>query len=133
MTRLVECLVYLTRLLFERCFINWIKQVIEVTDGQVVAVDGKQLRRSYDTATDHGAIRLVSAWASAQSVTLGQQKVADDSNEIPAIPQLLELLTLSGCIVTTDAMGCHPQIAQQIVDVRCGLCARIESESRSTA
>ena len=102
---------------FERCFINWIKQVIEVTDGQVVAVDGKQLRRSYDTATDHGAIRLVSAWASAQSVTLGQQKVADDSNEIPAIPQLLELLTLSGCIVTTDAMGCHPQIAQQIVDV----------------
>ena len=102
---------------FERCFINWIKQVIEVTDGQVVAVDGKQLRRSYDSATDHGAIRLVSAWASAQSVTLGQQKVADDSNEIPAIPQLLELLTLSGCIVTTDAMGCHPQIAQQIVDV----------------
>ena len=101
---------------FERCFINWIKQVIEVTDGQVVAVDGKQLRRSYDTATDHGAIRLVSAWASAQSVTLGQQKVADDSNEIPAIPQLLEMLTLSGCIVTTDAMGCHPQIAQQIVD-----------------
>ena len=101
---------------FERCFINWIKQVIKVTDGQVVAVDGKQLRRSYDTATDHGAIQLVSAWASVQSVTLGQQKVAAHSNEIPAIPQLLEMLTLSGCIVTTDAMGCHPQIAQQIVD-----------------
>ena len=101
---------------FERCFINWIKQVIKVTDGQVVAVDGKQLRRSYDTASDAGAIRLVSAWASSQSVTLGQQKVAAHSNEIPAIPQLLEMLTLSGCIVTTDAMGCHPQIAQQIVD-----------------
>lgn len=101
---------------FERCFINWIKQVIQVTDGQVVAVDGKHLRRSYDTATDQGALRLVSAWASSQSVTLGQLKVPDDSNEIPAIPQLLELLRLSGCIVTTDAMGCHPQIAQQIVD-----------------
>ena len=101
---------------FECCFINWIKQVIEVTDGQVVAVDGKQLRRSYDTATDAGAIRLVSAWASVQSVTLGQLKVADDSNEIPALPQLLEVLAISGCIVTTDAMGCHPPIAQQIVD-----------------
>lgn len=101
---------------FECCFINWLKQVIEVTDGQVVAVDGKQLRRSYDTATDRGAIQLVSAWASAQSVTLGQLKVAELSNEIPAIPPLLEMLTLSGCIVTTDAMGCHPQIAQQIVD-----------------
>ena len=101
---------------FERCFINWIKQVIEVTDGQVVAVDGKHLRRSYDTSSDQGAIRLVSAWASSQSVTLGQLKVADSSNEIPAMPQLLEMLAISGCIVTTDAMGCHPQIAQQIVD-----------------
>ncbi len=101
---------------FEHCFINWIKQVIEVTDGQVVAIDGKHLRGSYDTATDQSAIRLVSAWASAPSVTLGQLKVAESSNEIPTMPQLLELLTLSGCIVTTDAMGCHPQIAQQIVD-----------------
>ena len=101
---------------FERCFINWIKQVIEVTDGQVVAVDGKYLRRSYDSSTDQSAIGLVSAWASSQSVTLGQLKVADHSNEIPAIPQLLEVLALSGCIVTTDAIGCHPRIAQQIVD-----------------
>lgn len=101
---------------FEHCFITWIKQVIQVTDGQVVAVDGKHLRRSYDTSTDPSAIRLVSAWASSQSVTLGQLKVAESSNEIPAIPQLLELLAISGCIVTTDAMGCHPQIAQQIVD-----------------
>ena len=101
---------------FECCFINWIKQVITVTDGQVVAVDGKHLRRSYDTSTDQNAIRLVSAWASSQSVTLGQLKVAESSNEIPTMPQLLELLAISGCIVTTDAMGCHPQIAQQIVD-----------------
>ena len=103
---------------FERCFLNWIKHVIQVTDGQVVAVDGKQLRGSYDTSTHHPQIHLVSAWASAQSVALGQLKVADHSNEIPAIPQLLEVLAISGCIVTTDAMGCHTQIAQTIID--CG-------------
>lgn len=101
---------------FERCFINWIKQVIQVTDGQVVAIDGKQVRGSYDTSTDQAAIHLVSAWASEQSVALGQLKVADHSNEIPFIPQLLEVLSISGCIVTTDAMGCQVQIAQQIVD-----------------
>lgn len=101
---------------FERCFLNWIKHVIQVTDGQVVAVDGKQLRGSYDTSTHQPQIHLVSAWASAQSVALGQLKVADHSNEIPAIPQLLEVLDISGCIVTTDAMGCQTQVAQKIVD-----------------
>ena len=101
---------------FEHCFINWIRHVIEVTDGQVVAVDGKQVRGSYDTSTDQTAIHLVSAWASTQQVALGQLKVADHSNEIPAMPQLLEMLAISGCIVTTDAMGCQTQIAQQIVD-----------------
>ena len=101
---------------FERCFINWIKQAIQVTAGQVIAVDGKQLRGSYDTATDQVPIHLVSAWASAQSVALGQVKVADHSNEIPAIPQLLDVLDISGCIVTTDAMGCQRHIAQKIID-----------------
>lgn len=101
---------------FEQCFINWISDVIQVTDGEVVAVDGKQLRRSYDTSTDTAPIHLVSAWASGQSVTLGQLRVADHSNEIPAIPQLLEVLAISGCIVTTDAIGCQVSIAQKIVD-----------------
>jgi predicted transposase YbfD/YdcC len=101
---------------FEHCFINWIGNVIEVTEGQVVAVDGKQVRGSYDTASAQTAIHIVSAWASTQQVALGQLKVADHSNEIPFIPQLLEMLSISGCIVTTDAMGCQTQIAQQIVD-----------------
>ena len=100
----------------EHCFINWIGNVIEVTEGQVVAVDGKQVRGSYDTSTDQTAIHIVSAWASTQQVALGQLKVADHSNEILFIPQLLEMLSISGCIVTTDAMGCQTQIAQQIVD-----------------
>ena len=101
---------------FEECFINWIRSAIEVTQGQVIAVDGKQLRRSYDTRNTKAAIHLVSAWACHQGVALGQIKVADKSNEIPAMPQLLELLEVSGCIVTIDAMGCQTDIAQTIVD-----------------
>ena len=75
---------------FEECFINWIRSAIEVTQGQVIAVDGKQLRRSYDTHNNRAAIHLVSAWACRQGVALGQIKVVDKSNEKPAIPQLLE-------------------------------------------
>ena len=101
---------------FEECFINWIRSAIEITQGQVIAVDGKQLRRSYDTHNNKAAIHLVSAWACHQGVALGQLKVADKSNEIPAIPELLEVLDVSGCIVTTDAMGCQTEIAQKIVD-----------------
>ena len=101
---------------FEECFINWIRSAIDITQGQVIAVDGKQLRRSYDTHNNKAAIHLVSAWACHQGVALGQLKVADKSNEIPAIPELLEVLDVSGCIVTTDAMGCQTEIAQKIVD-----------------
>ena len=82
----------------------------------MIAVDGKQLRRSYDTRDNKAAIHLVSAWACHQGVALGQIKVADKSNEIPAMPQLLEVLDVSGCIVTIDAMGCQTEIAQKIVD-----------------
>lgn len=100
---------------FQRCFLSWVQAVFQVTKGQVVAVDGKQLCGSYDTQAGKGAIRMVSAWASESQLVLGQLKVEDKSNEIPAMPALLELLDLSGCIVTTDAMGCQKAIAQQIV------------------
>ena len=101
---------------FEECFINWIRSTIKVTQGEVIAVDGKQLRRSYDTHNNKAAIHLVSAWACHQGVALGQIKVADKSNEIPAIPQLLDALEVSGCIVTIDAMGCQTDIDSN----RCG-------------
>ena len=91
------------------------RDVIEVPAGEVIAIDGKQLRCSYDTSPHQAAIHLVSAWASAQGVALGQLKVADRSNEITAIPKLLDVLAISGCIVTIDAMGCQTQIAAQIV------------------
>ena len=89
----------------------------------MVAIDGKTARRSYDRAGKKGAIHMVSAWATQQTLTLGQVKTEEKSNEITAIPQLLEMLDLHGCIVTIDAMGCQREIAQQITqggaDVAC--------------
>jgi len=90
--------------------------VSEVTDGEVVAIEGKTLRRSFDRATGKGAIHMVSAWASANRLVLGQQKGAEKSNEITAIPALLRLLESKGCIVTIDAMGCQKAIARTIVE-----------------
>lgn len=101
---------------FQTCFLRWMQAVAEVTAGEVVAIDGKALRRSIAKGTAKRAIHMVSAWATANGVVLGQRKVNTKSNEITAIPQLLELLTLKGCIVTIDAMGCQRVIAQTIVE-----------------
>ena len=101
---------------FQKRFIEWIKAIHELTQGQVVAVDGKKLRRSYDRGSDKDAIYVVSAWASENRLVLGQVKVDAKSNEITAIPQLLELLEISGCIVTTDAMGCQKDIGRQVIE-----------------
>lgn len=100
---------------FQGGFVSWIQAVYEVTQGQVVAVDGKSLRRSHDRAMGKDAISMVSAWASANRLVLGQRKVDDKSNEIKAIPELLRLLEVSGCIVTVDAIGCQKEIAEQII------------------
>jgi predicted transposase YbfD/YdcC len=101
---------------FEACLLSWITALHEITGGQVVAIDGKTLRRSFDTATSKSAIHMVSAWATANHVSLGQVVVDQKSNEITAIPKLLEMLEISGCLVTIDAMGCQTEIAQAIVD-----------------
>jgi len=100
---------------FQESFISWVQAVTEVTGGQIVPIDGKKLRRSHDKAIGKAAIHMVSAWALENSVVLGQVKVDAKSNEITAIPQLLELLEISGCIVTIDAMGCQKEIAKKIV------------------
>lgn len=97
------------------CFLRWIRALSEVTTGTVIAIDGKTLRRSFDRASGKGAITMVSAWATANQLVLGQQKVDEKSNEITAIPGLLQLLALEGCLVTIDAMGCQREIAQRIV------------------
>lgn len=101
---------------FQACFVSWVKAVFKATKGQVIAVDGKQARRSHDRTNDKEAIHVVSAWATANHLVLGQQKVDEKSNEITAIPELLGLLEVSGCIVTIDAMGCQTEIAEQIID-----------------
>jgi predicted transposase YbfD/YdcC len=101
---------------FQRCFLNWMRAVSDLTHGEVVAIDGKTLRRSFDRAADKGAIHMVSAWATANQVVLGQQKVDEKSNEITAIPALLRLLEVEGCIVTIDAMGCQKEVARTIVE-----------------
>ena len=100
---------------FQSCFIAWVERFTTAVRG-VVAVDGKTLRRSFDRAAEQGPIHMISAWSSQQRLVLGQCKVADKSNEITAIPQLLQLLELHGAVVTIDAMGCQRTIAAQIID-----------------
>lgn len=96
------------------CVLNWIAAVADVTEGRVVPIDGKTLRGSLDQAGGKAALHLVSAWAAEQHLTLGQVATEAKSNEITAIPKLLEILDLEGAIVTIDAMGCQKDIATDI-------------------
>lgn len=98
--------------------IQWLQDArptAPAAEGEVVAIDGKALRRTFDRARGLGALHLVSAWATANGLALGQVAVDAKSNEITAIPQLLELLDLKGCVVTIDAAGCQKDIAAPIV------------------
>jgi predicted transposase YbfD/YdcC len=101
---------------FERCFTAWTAALAEASGGRLISVDGKTLRRSFARAWERlGAAHLVSAWCGDDQVVLGQLAVADKSNEITAIPRLLDLLNVKGAIVTIDAMGCQTDIAATIV------------------
>lgn len=99
---------------FQKCFMNWVKVIQQLTSGQVIAVDGKTVKGT--RRSGQKAIHIVSAWASENKVVLGQLKTDEKSNEITAIPQLLDLLSISGCIVTIDAMGCQTEIAHKVID-----------------
>jgi predicted transposase YbfD/YdcC len=101
---------------FEGCFLRWVRAVSELTQGQVVALDGKHVRRSHDRGAAKAAITLVSAWATANGLLLGQRRVGDKSSEMVAMPELLESLVLSGCLVTVDALNTQVAVAQKIVD-----------------
>lgn len=111
---------------FEKCLLSWITAMHEITDGQVIAIDGKTLRRSFDAADNKAAIHMVSAWATANHISLGQVVVDAKSNEITAIPKLLEMLELSSAMVTIDAMGCQTEIAQKIVDADADYCLAVK-------
>ena len=101
---------------FESCFMEWVEAVNEVVAGQVVAIDGKTIRRSHDRQAGKSAVHMVSAWASANHLVLGQLRVNEQSNEITAIPELLGALDVSGCTVTIDAIGCQKEIAATVAD-----------------
>lgn len=99
---------------FEACFARWAQSLMGKVEREVVAIDGKAVRRSGSRRHDHGPLHLGSAWASDQGLVLGQREVDGKSNEITAIPELLDVLRLDGCIVTLDAMGCQKAIAERI-------------------
>jgi len=100
---------------FEQCFRDWVSAVRQAVPEEVVAIDGKSVRRSHNRGAGLGPLHVVSAWATENRLVLGQVATEAKSNEITAIPRLLELLVLEGCIVTIDAMGCHTKIAEQII------------------
>jgi predicted transposase YbfD/YdcC len=99
---------------FIHCFLSWVQTIHQVTAGEVIAVDGKTARASLDRAKGQNPLHVVSAWASANRVVLGEVMVDEKSNEITAIPQLLQMLELHGAIVTIDAMGCQKEIAAKV-------------------
>jgi predicted transposase YbfD/YdcC len=101
---------------FGRAFLAWAEALRVQTKGEVIALDGKMLRHSFDTAAGRAPIHLVTAWATQNRLVLGQIKVEDKSNEIPAYPVLLALLDLRGCTVTIDAMGCQKAVARQVIN-----------------
>jgi predicted transposase YbfD/YdcC len=101
---------------FMQCFGAWVQNIIACIEGVVVSIDGKRVRRSYDTNFGKSALHLVSAWASELNLSLGQVKTNEKSNEITAIPELLDMLLLKGAIVTIDAMGCQKNIAEKIIN-----------------
>ena len=101
---------------FQSCFIAWMNDCHSVSKGSVIAIDGKTVRGSYDKSKKRGAIHMVSAFCAANEVVIGQIKTAEKSNEITAIPELLNLLDISGCLITIDAMGCQKKIAQTIIN-----------------
>jgi len=96
---------------FEECFLNWINSLVEVSQGEIISIDGKTVRGSRGK---NKAIHMVSAWANKNQMVLGQRKVDGKSNEITAVPELLKQLDITDCIITIDAMGCQRKIANQI-------------------
>lgn len=100
---------------FQECFLSWLKAVIDIFPEQVIAIDGKSIRASRRVRQGLKALHIVSAWSCTNGISLGQLRVDDKTNEITAIPELLQNLFIKGAIVTIDAMGCQKVIAEQIV------------------
>lgn len=111
---------------FQACFLRWMKGLSGATGGRLVALDGKTIRRSMDSARNQKPLHVVSAWVAEQHFCLGQIAVDAKSNEITAIPQLLKLLELKGALVTIDAMGCQKEIARAITKQKADYCLAVK-------
>lgn len=116
---------------FEKGFLDWTRSIHKETKGEVIAIDGKTVRRSQDKREGKKAIHMINAWATANHLLLGQEKTEEKSNEITAIPELLEVLSLAGCIVTIDAMGCQEEIAKQIVEKEADYVLAVKNNQRA--
>lgn len=100
---------------FEACFVDWVSKLVNLTNGEVIPIDGKTIRGAKSNGKK-SPFHMVSAWATNNNLVLGQVKVSEKSNEITAIPKLLELITVKGCTITIDAMGCQQEIAHKIIE-----------------
>jgi hypothetical protein len=112
---------------FMSCFVKWTESLRTILGCEIVSIDGKALRRARNH--DGSIAYIVSAWASSNGLSLGQVKVDEKSNEITAIPRLLQILDLSGCIVTIDAMGCQKQIAKEIIEADANYVLALKGQS----
>jgi predicted transposase YbfD/YdcC len=102
--------------IFRSCFMRWTRALSEATGGDIIAFDGKTLRRSFDTATGVSAVHVMNAWSCENDLCLGQMKVDSKSNEITAMPALMKLMDIKGSVVTADALNCQKEIASQVVE-----------------
>src|SRR6516165_346559 len=128
--RLGEIFAVLDADAFQRCFVSWVSAMTGIP-AEVIAIDGKTSRRSYKKKGANDAIHIVSAFAAQQRLVLGQTKVDEKSNEIVAIPKLLNMLSIEGAIVTIDAMGCQREIAKQILDKKADYVLALKGNQRS--
>jgi predicted transposase YbfD/YdcC len=116
---------------FEKCFRDWVSSITELMPGNVVNIDGKTVKHSVNKAEGKKAIHLVNAWASEQRLVLAQQKVHERTNEITAIPHLIKVLELNGCLVTIDAMGTQTDIAQLLHSKGADYCLALKGNQKS--
>jgi predicted transposase YbfD/YdcC len=115
---------------FQERFVRWVQSVATATEGEVVAIDGKTARRAHNKGAGIGALHLVSAWATRNRLVLGQIKVDEKSNEITAVPELLRLLEIKGCIVTVDALNTQKDIAEEIREQGADYVSALQSRQR---
>lgn len=115
---------------FERCFRDWVQSISQLLPGEVVNIDGKTLKHSTNIGADKKAVHLVNVWATEQKLVLAQEKVRERSNEITAIPNLIKILELKGCLVTIDAMGTQTEIARLLPSKEADYCLALKGNQK---